>query len=268
MFYVNVYILDLYFRLVLLGPTTAGKSSLIKSLIAGEAVLVNIQDRTHVIELKHWNITEDDVLHIFDHGGQLIYTITSPLFISKESLIFIVHDLTQDQPNDIEKTTNVMRDALHQYPENEMIIIFTHIDLVDGDVQVGRKCDEVMISIGHFMDQEINNLELLIEHRKQDKSGNAPIIEDTQYLLQVFKDKKSNMPFYSVSSSSYAGMENVKKVLVDAVKKKRVTVPTAWLKFYEHMVATKKVLTTQEANYLYNKLSLHGRPMQSFNVFI
>ena len=237
-----------------------------KSLIAGKAVLVNIQDRTHIINLKHWNITEEDVLHIFDHGGQLIYTITSPLFISRESLIFIVHDLTRDQDDAVMKTTDVMRDTMHQYPENEMIVIFTHIDLLDNNTEVMRKCDAVMASIRRFMDQEINSLELLLEHRKQDEPENASIIENTQYLLKVFKEKKSRTEFLCVSSKSYAGMDNVNKLLLDAVKKRRVTVPTAWLKFYKKMAETKKVLTSEEGHKLYTQMNSYEGPVQEIGV--
>ena len=57
------------FRLVLLGPTEAGKSSMVESLIAGKAVLVNIEDRTQVVNLKEWNISKYDIVHICDHGG-------------------------------------------------------------------------------------------------------------------------------------------------------------------------------------------------------
>ena len=210
---------------------------MVESLIAGEAVLVNIDDRTQVISLKEWNITHDDILHIYDHGGHFVYAITTPLFVAKDSLIFLVHDITKVRPVDTNKTTEILRQALHQYPENKIYIIFTHIDLIDDD-QVARNTDTVMDKLKQFLDDEISNLNKILIVKKSD------IADDTAELLEHFMEKRSNLSVFCVSSESYAGMKKVKECLMNVAKEKRTDVPESWVEFYKQIIGTKKIYLT------------------------
>ena len=72
--------------MVVLGSVEAGKSSMVQSLIAGSAVLVNIEDRTQVVNWREWNISEDDMVHIYDQGGHMIYSITRMHFIYQNTV--------------------------------------------------------------------------------------------------------------------------------------------------------------------------------------
>ena len=238
------------FRLVLLGPTEAGKSSMVESLVAGKAVLVNIEDRTQVVSLKEWNISEDDIVHIYDHGGHFIYAITTPLFISKESLLFVVHDVTKVHPEDINQTTQVLRQAFHQYPDNKMYIIFTHTDLIDGS-QVAQNSDFLMGKLKQFLDDEISNLNKLLIQKKSEAES-EDIVQETAHLLDQFKNKKSNLPVFCVSSQNYSGMEEVKGCLVKVAQEKRTNVPESWVKFYKKIIGMKKIyLTLNEVSELF-----------------
>ena len=210
---------------------------MVESLIAGEAVLVQIKDRTEVVNLKEWNISEDDILHIYDHGGHFIYAITTPLFISKNSLLFLVHDVTKLQLEDTNKTIAILRQALHQYPDNKMYIIFTHTDMIDSG-QVAENSDSLMHTLKQFLDGEISNLNRLLNKKNPD------IVNKTTKLLKCFKDKRSNLAAYCVSSKNYSGMEKVKECLVDVAKEKRTDVPDSWLTFYRKIVKTKKICLT------------------------
>ena len=130
---------------------------MVESLIAGKAVLVNIKDRTQVINLKEWNISKEDILYVYDHGGHLIYRITTPLFISRQSVLFIVQDVTKVQQEDVNKTIDVLHQALHQYPDNKMYIVFTHTDLIDAD-QVAINRDIIIQKLEQFLDSDLNKL--------------------------------------------------------------------------------------------------------------
>ena len=212
-----------------------------ESLIAGKAVLVNIEDRTQVVNVKEWNISEDDIVHIYDHGGHWIYSITTPLFVSKDSVLFIVHDITRVQTEEINQTTEVLRLAFHQYPDNKMYIIFTHTDLIDAN-QVTQNSDFLMGKLKQYLDDEISNLNRLLIQKKSD--ARQDIVDDTAQLLEHFKEKKSNLPVFCVSSQNYAGMEEVKQCLVEVAQEKRTVVPESWVEFYNEILETKKIYLT------------------------
>ena len=224
---------------------------MVESLIAGEAVLVNIKDRTQIVNLKEWNISEDDILHIYDHGGHLIYSITTPLFVSKDSVLFLVHDVTKVQAEEINQTTEVLRLAFNQYPENKMYIIFTHTDLIDAN-QVTQNSDFLMGKLKQYLDDEISNLNKLLIQKKSDERQD--IVDDTAHLLEHFKEKRSNLPVFHVSSQNYSGMKEVKESLMKVAQEKRVDVPESWVKFYKHILETKKIyLTLKETTELFQK---------------
>ena len=225
---------------------------MVESLITGRATLVNIEDRTQVISLKEWNITHNDVLHIFDHGGHFVYSITTPLFIAKDSIIFIVHDITKIKPEDMNKTTEILRQAFYQYPENKMYIIFTHTDLTAAD-EMACNSDFLMGTLKQFLDDEISNLNKLIIE-KQSALENRDIVDETAKLLKHFKDKRSHLPFFCVSSENFSGMIKVKEFLVKAVKEIRTVVPKLWLAFYKEIIETKRMyLTLEETSELFKK---------------
>ena len=214
---------------------------MVKSLIAGKAILVNVENRTQVVDVKEWNISEDDILHIYDHGGHFIYAITTPLFISKCSILFLVHDVTKVQLEDINQTIEFLRQSFHQYPANEMYIIFTHTDLIDAN-QVAQNSDFLMGKLKEFLDDEIRNLNKLLVQKKSDKRQD--IVNDTVQLLWRFKEKRSNLSVFYVSSQNFAGMEEVKECLVKVVKKKCVDVPKSWVDFYKRIIGMKKIYLT------------------------
>ena len=235
---------------------------MVESLIAGKAILVNIEDRTQVINLKQWKITEDDIIHIYDHGGHMIYSITQTLFISKHSIIFVVHDITKIQRSDIIQTTGVLRQALHQHPENQIYIIFTHTDLIQVDQQ--EVISNVLVgALKQFLDDEISNLNrLLIGKKLSDEKQD--VIDATDNLLKHFKNKRSHLPFYCVSSQNYSGMEKVKKYLINVAKEKRTAIPESWVKFYKQIIGADKIyLTLDETSHFFKTSSKSHFPRRS-----
>ena len=213
---------------------------MVESLIAGKAVLVNIEDRTQVVNLKEWNISEDDILHIYDHGGHWIYSITTPLFVSKDSVLFLVHNITKVQPEEINQTTEVLRLAFHQYPANMMYIIFTHTDVIDAN-QVTQNSDFLMGKLKQYLDDEISNLNKLLIQKSDERQD---IIDDTAQLLERFKEKRSNLPVFHVSSQNYTGMKEVKECLMKVAQEKRTDVPESWVEFYKQILESKKIYLT------------------------
>ena len=106
---------------MLLGPTTAGKTSIMESLIKEVPVLVDINNRTQVANVKEWNISEIDIIEVFDQGGHPIYNITNPIFLSPSCIKFIVHDVTKVEATQLEETCDYIFSLKTKY------MLFLHI---------------------------------------------------------------------------------------------------------------------------------------------
>ena len=222
---------------MLLGPTTAGKSSMMKSLIEGKAVLVHIVDRTQVVDIQTWAITPKDSIQLFDHGGHDIYRITSPIFIVPNGTVALVHDICQVSEDKVDDTIAILRHALAYHPENQVHLVLTHTDLVS--TEDAQKNKEVIKSkIVTYIDEEIQSLKF-----QRDKG------EETCRLLVQLQKQKENMEAFLLSSKTYEGIEILRDFLTKETTKNRVSLPEKWVYFYKLMLKEKK-------NY-FNIIELH-----------
>ena len=121
-----LFILLLLFSLMLLGPTTAGKSSIMKYLIDGKPAIVRIDDSTQVADIKTWEITPEDSIQLFDHGGHDIYKVTSPIFMVPNGTVALVHDISQVSEDKVDDTTAILHHALAHHSDNQVHLMLTH----------------------------------------------------------------------------------------------------------------------------------------------
>ncbi|MCX6319126.1 MAG: hypothetical protein NTW29_17750 [Bacteroidetes bacterium] len=78
-------------KLVLIGNTTAGKSSLANFLVK-QNFNVKINDRTHGILLWQWKVKEIDLqVNIWDFGGQDYFHATHNIFLNSKTLFLLLH---------------------------------------------------------------------------------------------------------------------------------------------------------------------------------
>ena len=216
------------FSMMLLGPTTAGKSSLMKSLMEGKAVLVHIDDRTQVADIKTWDITPEDSIQLFDHGGHDIYRITSPIFIVPNSNIALVHDISQVSEEEVGDTTAILRHALSYHPENQVHLMLTHTDVVTTDDEKKNR-NIIEAKVRECIDQEIQSL---IHPTEKDEARSQ--------LVTLLQKQKDSMQVFLLSSKTFDGMDNLKKFLAKLAAKKRESLPEKWVQLYRLMINQKK----------------------------
>ena len=197
---------------------------MMKSLIAGEAVLVHIDDRTQVADIQTWHITSEDSIQLFDHGGHDIYRITSPIFIVPNSTIALVHDISEVSEVKVQDTTVVLRHALAYHPENQVHLVLTHTDLVSTD-DAQKNMEHIKAKIHSCIEQEIQSLVRLTEKDK-----------DKSRLLAQLQKQKDNMEVFLLSIKTFEGMENFAEFLTKMTAQKRVCLPEKWVQFYKLMI--------------------------------
>ena len=222
-----------------------------KSLIEEKAVLVHIDDRTQVADIKTWEISPKDSIQFFDHGGHDIYRITSPIFIVPNSNIALVHDISQVSEERVGDTTAILRHALAYHPENQVHLMLTHTDVVStDDAQMNR--DIIEDKILTCIDQEIQSLTHATEKD-----------EARSQLKTQLQKQKDNMEIFLLSSKTFEGMELLKAFLTKLIAQKRVSLPEKWVQLYRLMLnQKKKFFKVTELQELFRQLYL--KPKQFF----
>ena len=240
-------IIDSTFSLMLLGPTTAGKSSIMKSLMEGKSVLVHIDDRTQVADIQTWEITPQDSIQLFDHGGHDIYRITSPIFIVPNGTVALVHDISKVGENRVDDTTAILQHALAYHPENQVHLVLTHTDVV-STVDAQKNRDFIEAKVHACIDKEIQSLTHPIE-------GD----EARTKLVAQLQKQKDNMEVFLLSSKTLEGMDNLKEFLTKVTSQNRVSLPEKWIKFYKLMLKQKNnFFQTTELQQLFKELYFKG----------
>ena len=111
---------NIFFRIVLVGRRKAGKSSLLATLIARKPILVAIDKRTRVVDVKTLELSEEDFLEVFDQGGHSIYEITRDLFICQKCTVFLVQNISKlDEMNE---TIKCLNQILNKHPNKRNIL--------------------------------------------------------------------------------------------------------------------------------------------------
>ena len=90
-------------NIILLGSATAGKTSLIKSLINNEPTLTKLEDRTIAVDEEIWEVVENLHFHVIDFGGHEVYELVYPIFLKdRKASIIIAVDLSVISDSTIE----------------------------------------------------------------------------------------------------------------------------------------------------------------------
>lgn len=127
-------------KVVLVGAVCAGKTSLVRGLLAGEPQLVAEWDRTRGVDLhiEHpWkpNPTEHLELVFWDFAGHSDYYSTHQLFLTSGALHLLVVDLKLFLEDAASRAGSVYKwlDALLcRVPGSTVLLVATHIDQIHG----------------------------------------------------------------------------------------------------------------------------------------
>jgi len=133
-------------RVLVLGLSEAGKTSLINGLINPDATaLTRVGDRTVGIEKRIWvmerNENEQPInLLTYDFAGQEEYYITHHMFLGSKALYIIAFDLSKYEPNLLDMQIMLWWDSIqnrvcdvksNDSKTPKVILVGTHADMVD-----------------------------------------------------------------------------------------------------------------------------------------
>ena len=217
-----------FHNVVLLGSTTAGKTSLIKSLIAQKSVLTKEKNRTIAVDEETWKLMGDLHFHIIDFGGHDVYELVYPIFLKdREASIIIAVDLSTISDANIEQ--NLFK-WLHTVlsltgDSSEIIVVGTKSDKCSDEPE---KMAYVRKSISEWIDKTLKHANDLL------KSKEFP--EHKRLSIEHFKKMAGQeIRSFATSSFSWSGLDKLKKVLLNQSREKVVKLPGSWFDLYKKL---------------------------------
>lgn len=188
-------------KVVLLGESMAGKTSLVNALVKGEACEIYEHDRTFGVVFYHWK-PEPDVdeleLLVVDCAGQRKYHMTHQFFLSEGALLLLTVDLSSYEFDNSEAYHNTVGEWITlvaaRIPRARILIVPTHVDgCAGGEEEIKLKCDDILTKV--MEDRE----EMLEEIDKRFKTECSRIPEDDRKKLFTENEmKKANLPVISL----------------------------------------------------------------------
>ena len=209
-------------KVVLLGSSGAGKTSLARTLVNNKPSCVHEDDRTIVMNRIIWEPrTEDNILSVsvIDFGGNDWYKIVHHLFMEENSLFLLVLNLAmyamEHFYRDIGSWLNTL---LTRVPKAVFKLVATHADKCTQE-DIVSKCESIEENVHCIYERE--GLEL-----------------ETMPSITV------------ISSETMAGISNFRDELLGLALEKGKVIPPAWLELYkafqDRNATTKPYLVLEE----------------------
>ena len=220
-----------FHNVILLGSTTAGKTSLINSLIKGESSLTKPEERTVAVDRETWELVENLHLHIIDFGGHDVYELVYPIFLKdREGSIIIAVDLFEMSIDTVEKNLfKWLYKALSMSGNTtDIIVVGTKSDL----------CDDPPRSL-YFLRKSIEEWRgQMLDHA--DRLLNSEETFEDEVQIKHFKEMTAQeIRTISTSSLSMSGLEKLKEILLNNSRENVAKLPRAWYELYENLTRLK-----------------------------
>lgn len=234
-------------KLILIGASQAGKSSLRNVLILGKSRLTEAHERTWVMEQHLWEPEPDLRVQILDFGGHHIYSAAHHMFLTPEALHVLVFDLSAYVPENFDLQIGDWLDSImDRAPGATIMIVGTHADLCSKE-QIQFAKDHVLKRMHEEEDAKIKDLEMMLRIEKKKlteahkESGQKFPDLVTQRLqervnkmqkLRVTRVKLPHEIFIVSCAETLSGIINFHEKLTDCLKASEGQhLPKSWFKF-------------------------------------
>ena len=219
-------------NVILLGSTTAGKTSLIQSLIKGQSMLTKPEDRTITVDQETWALMENLHFHIIDFGGHDVYELAYPIFLKdRKGSIIIAVDLSKLSHETVEKDLFKWLHTVLSITGNatDIIVAGTKVDLCDD---APRKMNFLRKSIDEWTEQMLDHADRLLNTAEESFQDKTQIEHFKEMALQEVRT-------IATSSLSMTGLEKLRKILLNYSTENAANLPASWYEMYENLARLK-----------------------------
>ena len=249
---------------LILGCSKAGKTTLVKSVVAGKPVPVAEEDRTFGIERIIWEPPEQDGLKIVfqDFAGQKDYYLTHQYFLSSGQLCIVAFDLAKysclshGEHGYGELISNwIHASSAASRASNPVIcLVATHVDLVSSTEDRERK-------LRHIIQQIEAERDILAKVVESGSPQTTPNFDNQISQLELFKSlPKTTEDIFCLSCNpeSPEGIERlIGHILGLAAGLPEVCrlLPTTWMELRDRIIPGCRARNKENKMYPYMSLS-------------
>ena len=219
-------------NIILLGSATAGKTSLIKSLINNTSTLTKLEDRTIAVDEEIWEVLENVHFHVIDFGGHEVYELVYPIFLKdRKASIIIAVDLSVI--SDSTQETNLfpwLYTALSITGDSsDIVVVGTKADLCEDEE---AQLNYLRISIQEWVRQMLQHAKKLLDIEE--------LPEDKRNQIKHFKKMAvREIRTLSTSSQSMSGFKELTNILLNYGRDNAAHLPGSWNKLYKKLSSLK-----------------------------
>ncbi|XP_019641751.1 PREDICTED: malignant fibrous histiocytoma-amplified sequence 1 homolog [Branchiostoma belcheri] len=238
-----------YQKLVLVGETMAGKTSLAQTLMNSSSQLTTDQQRTVVLEQHTWPAEGGLEIQINDFGGHEMYHLTSPCFFTPNVPYLLIFDIKKYTRQTHHKDIGCWIDIVRmKVPRATIRMVGTHQDECSSE-EIGEKLQ--------YIAQTVQNDEA---KWKADITSQLDMIESNECLGDLARQHRqeclqthlNNLPnlhepdspveIRTVSSSDLGGIDSLSSDIRELCKQvgsnRQDTIPKIWFDLYEMLQGT------------------------------
>ncbi|CAH1789022.1 unnamed protein product [Owenia fusiformis] len=245
-------------KVVYVGETLAGKTSLIHGLTKGVSQLTRIEDRTRVLEKTNWDIASEHIEIVnYDLGGNEIYRPTHPLLLSQRAIYILTTDIysfmKEDDKDDAfkEKIWFWLHKLQDYVPGSRVIVVATHFDLCETDKEK-EDARDTLNTINQKIKAEVEKIEVDIDRKLEDaqreiKEIEGNINENNGEDIKAWRMKEERLKklqgkilhvedsFLISSNEDLTGVSDLKRCILKYSRENQVYVSEQMFKFMKEL---------------------------------
>ncbi|XP_046855464.1 malignant fibrous histiocytoma-amplified sequence 1 homolog [Xenia sp. Carnegie-2017] len=258
-------------KVLILGQSMAGKTSLVKMLMEGESTQINEDDRTFGVVFYNWKPephVDELELMVIDCAGQKAYQMTPQLLLSEGALFILVVNLFryvfENSANYHEEVAQWISLVASRVPKAKIPLVPTHVDLCRNEEEIDLKCRNIVKNMKEqreeMLREIIENVKRKLEHcvSSDEKSKIMKQLQEQKDKLPVlslhYKEEHENLDgnlslnVIAISNKSLAGTLRLRRELVRIARDKNlfpyvdITLPESWMNVEKEIKALRKSL--------------------------
>ncbi|XP_028393150.1 malignant fibrous histiocytoma-amplified sequence 1 homolog [Dendronephthya gigantea] len=191
-------------KVVVLGESMAGKSSVVNALIKCDPTEIKEDDRTFGVVFFHWKPephVDELELMVVDCAGQRKYQMTHQLFLSEGALFILAVDLFrfifEDEKCYQENIGQWISMVAARIPRARILIVPTHIDECKNEEEIDLKCRNILTYLKEQRQEMVREIEEKSKHIKKTEGRCIPS-EELAKILEQHREQKDNLPIISL----------------------------------------------------------------------